>query len=442
MAKRSGKSSLLRFVSFLLSFAAYLLPVLVPHGGWQLLGFILLGALSQALSDPAFFLFFLFLALLLQAILAFLIYFLLRHISLSRILLISLAVPLLLVGLHVAFYFGLPYLFLYEAERRPEQGDLVTACKVENATLAPYHSGVSLAMERASETLILLGQAQERARLLMPDCRVEALDSPRRSTTYDQVAPGGFVLYRNFEGVVHFKPSDKEAFSLTAPSELTYWKPVLSDDGAALFWLAKDSSHERQAQSLFWRFPDKAETHKVALDELLPLGLVLMAADNRNGPFTLASADDRIFHLDREGRILSAITDLEDINLLGEGYRKFDDGFVAWDVYRDQERYSLTWSSAGQRGNWQLPKGHRIEAVAVQPRGDLIAIAVSAGISFELVRPAIVLLSTETGEEVYRRNRSDFSRGGLAFLGDDHLAVSRYENGKGWIEVYDLRRLP
>jgi hypothetical protein len=425
----------------LLSFAAYLLPVFVPHGGWQVLGFIVLGALSQAASDPAFFLFFLVVALLLQFILAVLIYFFLRNISFSRVLLMLLAVPLLLIGLHVAFYFGLPYLFLYEAERRPEQGDLATACVVENASLAPYHSGVSLAMERASETLILIGQSQERARLRMPGCRVEPMDSPRRSTTYDQIAPGGFLLFRNFEGVIHIKRADEDAFTLTAPAELTYWKPVMSDDGSALFWIAKDPGLARGGQSLFWRMPDQARVQKITLDELLPLGLVVAGADSKNGPFTLTSSDDRVFYLDQEGHILSAITDLGDINLLGEGFGKLDDGFVAWDAYRDEGRYGVTWSRAGKRGSWQLPKGHRIEDLAVQPHGDLIAVSITAGISFELIKPAVVIISTASGEELYRRNRPKFARGGLAFLGNDHLALTRYEEGQNWVEVHDIRRL-
>ena len=441
MAKRSAKTSLRRAVSVLLSFLAYLLPIFVPHGGWQSLGSILLGAFSRATSDPGFFLFFLIAAILLQILLAGLISFFLKRISWSRTLFLCLALPLLLFGLHLAFYFGLPYLLLYEAERRPEQGELTSACTIADASIAPYRSGVSLAMEKARETMILQGENQERARLTMPGCRTQSLETPRRSSTYDWVAPGGFLLFQDLEGVAYYKSPEEAAYSLTPPSDLSYWKPALSDDGRALFWIARDSGQADKPQSLFRRSPDKASASATRLDSLLPLGLALMGADGAEGPFTLASPDDRVFTVDDNGNILSAITDLGNLNLLGDGFRRLDDGFVAWDVYREGDRYSLIWARQGRRGNWELPKGHRIEQLAVQPRGDLIAVAVSAAISFNLVRPAIVILSTNSGEEVYRRNRPKHSNGALAFLGDDHLAISRYEDGKSWVEVFEIGNL-
>jgi hypothetical protein len=120
---------------------------------------------------------------------------------------------------------------------------------------------------------------------------------------------------------------------------------------------------------------------------------------------------------------------------LWDNFRLVGDGWVAWDSYRENERYRVAWSLPQGTGQIEIPRGRGINDVSVQPAGGLIAVGLSGNLRIGTVKDSVFVLRTDTGKEVYRRFLPTNSRPHLAFLGRKYLAISRYEDGRSWIEV-------
>ncbi len=80
--------------------------------------------------------------------------------------------------------------------------------------------------------------------------------------------------------------------------------------------------------------------------------------------------------------------------------------------------------------------------MAVSSDGAYIALSTSSGLNIGSVPDAVYVLRSADGSEVFRRTLPRYSRSQLALLGPRHLAYTRYDGTRQWIEVVELPAAP
>jgi len=421
-------------VAVVLSFAAYLIPLFNVHAGLVPLGIILV---SQA-ELSAYALATLAVAFAIQAILFASFYWILRGVRWWNWLVLIAAIPILIYGANLSILYVLPLMILVEHDTRPETGNLEKICSLSGVILAQVQSGVDLSLGQASEAWVIRQEDRLRARLIMPDCRLINVAAPRVGSTIDQVAPGGYLLFRRDDGNLAYVEPDRTAPLVLTPTQQGYWSPILSDDGTVLVWLDRQprQSGPRPYQLHFLRMRD---THNRSVGEEIALDLSprdqfeLIGADTKRGRFTLARFRNEILAIDSQGHTIAGPISPSGVYDARWGFRWLNGGWVAWDGYREEGPSHVVWSLPAKRGNIVIPKGRNIVSVAVDPSGRFIAVSVATGLSVGSTKSAIFLLETADGREIFRRYHLTFSRNRLAFLGTEYLAITRNENGQSFI---------
>jgi hypothetical protein len=422
------------FGAFVLSFIAYLIPLFNVHAGLVPLGLTLV-----ALAEPsAFSLATLAGALAIQAIVFTLVYRALRGLRWRNLLALIVAAPLLVYGANFAMLYAIPLMVLVERDARPETGELAKVCSVPGVILAQVHSGADLGLERAGEAWVIGQDDRHRARLTMPGCRIDPVAAPKVGSTMDHVAPGGHLLFRSDDGqLAHAGPDRTAPLAIAAPSPGKYWNPILADDGRTLAWLDRQplQTGPRPYRLNFLYLDGKGE-ETIALDLPPRDQFELIGADTERGRFTLARFRNAILVVDKDGRTVKGPVSPAGIYDARWGFRWLDGGWVAWDGYREEGRSRIVWSLPAGKGEFDIPRGRNIESLAVDPGGRYIAVSIATGLSIDSSNSAVFLLRTADGGELLRRYQPPSSRNRLAFLGADYLAMTRYENGQSFIDVY------
>ncbi len=427
--------------AFALSFAAYLIPLFNVHAGLVPLGMALL-----ALAEPSTYAVAIATAAVaIQAILCALLYWLLRSLRWRNGLLLVAALPVLVYGANVALLYFIPLALLVEADRRPETGQLEEVCSVPGVELAQVISGVDLGLERAGEAWVFRHDDRHRARLTLPGCRLVAVPAPPVGSTMDNVAPSGYLLFRRDDGSLAYLAAEEPApRAVDSPSPGKYWLPVLSNDGRTLVWLERQAAatgeqpYRLHLRSMQQGGSQGAGEETIALDLPPRDQLELIGADTDAGVFTLARFRNEILAVDAEGQRLKGPVSPPGIYNARWGFRWLDGGWVAWDGYREEGRSRVVWSLPSGSGEVVIPRGRRIESLAVDPGGRHIAVSVESSLSIGSIQSSVFLLRTSDGQEVFRRNHPTLSRIRLAFLGSSHLAMSQRADGRGLVAVYRL----
>jgi hypothetical protein len=420
--------------AFVLSFIAYLIPLFNVHAGLVPLGLTLV-----ALAEPsAFSLATLAGALAIQAIVFALFYWALRGLRWRNWLALVVAVPILVYGANLILLYAIPLIVLVERDGRPETGEFAKVCSVPGAILAQVHSGAELSLERAGEAWIIRQDDRLRARLTMPGCRLTDVAAPRVGSTMDHVAPGGYVLFRRDDGELALaRPERAAPLAIAAPEPGKYWSPILADDGRTLAWLDRQPAQSGpRPYRLNLLYMNGAGRETIALDLPPRDQYELIGADTEMGRFTLARFRNAIIAIDRQGRTIMGPVSPPGVYDARWGFRWLDDGWVAWDGYREEGRSRVVWSLPAGNGEVVVPRGRNIESLSVDPDGRHIAVSVATGLSIGSTKSAVFVFRTAGGQEIFRRYHPTSSRNRLAFLGTDYLALTRYENGQSFIDVY------
>ena len=423
--------------AFVLSFAAYLIPLFNVHAGLMPLGITLI-----ALAEPsAFSLATLAGALAIQAIVFALFYWALRGLRWWKWLALIAAAPVLFYGANLAMLYVIPLMVLVERDARPESGELAKVCSVPGVILAQAHSGADLSLERAGEAWVIGQDDRLRARLTMPGCRLTSVAAPRVGSTMDHVAPGGYLLFRGDNGdLAHVGPDRTTPLAAATPVPGKYWSPILTDDGRTLAWLdRKPAQTGPRPYRLNLLHINGAGKETIALDLPPRDQFELIGADTEKGRFTLARFRNAIVAIDRQGRTIMGPISPPGVYDARWGFRWLAGGWVAWDGYREEGRWRVVWSLPAGSGETVIPKGRKIESLAVDPGGRYIAVSVATGLSIGSTKSAVFVLTTADGGELFRRYYPTFSRSRLAFLGPDYLAMTRNENGQSFVDVYRVQ---
>ena len=260
------------------------------------------------------------------------------------------------------------------------------------------------------------------------------------------VAPGGVALHQIFDpdggGVSHWflAPGAQDRRALEPPADTKNWNPVLVADGTALAWIERErnAAGNISGSRLRVRSLTGGDERAIPIDLPPRAPLRLLDAAGPDGPFVVSRDYGPLIGLDDRGRVAWGPLQSGDMVSAGDAIRLTAGGWVAWDSYREAERYRVAWSLPVGAGRIEVPKGRAITAVAVNPAGTLIAVSVSRHLSVGAVRDAVFVLRSADGAELYRRYLRPYARSQLAFLGDGHLALTRQDGTRSRVEVLEV----
>lgn len=424
------------FAAFLLSFAIYKIPLFQLEAGWLPLGKTLLAVREITAPSLAWFLS----ALVLQAIAFITAFFFLRTFSWKKGMLLVASTPIFILVANVILLWLIPIYFLVERDMASEVGNLEKVCSIPDASIAQVNSGANLSLVHAGEALLVTRAGRNRTLLKMPACQLIALDGQFDGSNIDAVAPGGHILHRQMNGAIaYLNPDLNEIERQPQPDGDSYWKPIITDDGRALAWLDRVQSEGiRGANRIHLRNLATGEERllQVALSGLDQVEL--LGARSIDGPFTIAKFRNAIFEFDREGEVLRGPVSPEGIYDARWGFVWLNGGWIAWDGYREDGRSRIVWNIPNGRGERSIPRGRSIDALTVAADGDLIAVSVSSNLRVGGIQSAVFAFRTGTGQEIYRRQYPGRQRSGVAFLGDEYLAVDERQANQWSVGVYRI----
>ena len=419
-----------------LSLTTYLIPLLHIESDWHFVGSVIAGPVDFSALTLAW----LAVVLLLQFLAFLLFYWILIRFRWVKVLAIAVLAPVFVAVANFSLLYAVPLLVLVERETKEEIGVLEQICRIPDAAVAQVHSGTDLAMVRAEEVWLATGPERALARLTLPGCDVRAHEGLTMGQTIDSIAPGGHFLRRRQDGTLHyFGPGDGAPMPVPSPADVSYWNPILSDDGQAVIWLDRGPADGAREHRLRTRSLTDGSEQTVTLTSL-PQNeqYTLIGARTAQGPFSLAQFPDAVISVDLQGNILGEPVLPGGIDNTRWGFRWLNDGWVAWDGYREAGRSRVVWDLANGRGTLDLPKGRRISSLSVSADGRMIALSTSSNLRIGDTPSAIIIFRTNDGEEIYRRYQGKHIRSNLAFLGSRHLAVTRFQEGREFVEVVRL----
>lgn len=436
MTKRTARFALLA------SFGVYLLPVVGPHFV-SLWGVVLWRELTHGERPAGWLATNLALALGLQVAAAVVLYVVLRRGSVWRFAWLLVALPVLFVILESAYMIVIPTAFLIDEDSSQELREWEVACTIPEARIVPVRAGAGLALERRQVVWIARGPELSRTGLLsMPECDIRdiRLDSPHAGGGLQWVTADGAALFTRWDPVAAersywYLSREGQERELEPPPVLQYWSPVLSTDGRTLAWISRDARADgRPRQTLVLRDVAGAES-RIALPETISGSFELLSFETEPPRITLSTSGGEVLALDREGHPVWGPDRLEGIGHVSQNFRRLNEGWVAWDLYREDEPYRVVWSLPQGNFLYEVPRGRSITSVAVHPSGSLIGVSVSPAYNIGSVRDSVFVLRVKDGHEVYRRNLPSYSRSAIAFLGADFFAMNIYNDGQRAIEI-------
>lgn len=426
------RSGLLRFVPFVGSFAVYLIPLVGPHAAW-LLAESLFHELTRAndrspwwlAADVA-------LALVTQLAVGAVLFWALRG-SHLRLLVFVPAMPMLWVGLNLAYLIAIPSYFLIEPDSAAEVTDWAEHCFVPDVSLMAVRTTVNQPAAGFSDWWLQRPDGRY-ALLRLPECVVEdaALPQPTVGPSgrvdfmlgFQFTVPGGAAtLERLVPG------TSEQSFWLLAGTaeplvpieqpELAQGAPILSDTADATAWIERLTGSARPVTERVILRPLEPSAGLEPLDiELTPFGpasYTLLGVDTvareailwRNGePFLIGfDGQRRELSFDRTGILPQAST-----------YLRHRSGWVAWDAYRDQGPYWLSWSLALGSGSHRTNRGRAVTAAAVDPAARLIAVSESTTLNIGSAGDVVYVFRTNDGAEIFRIYLPRYTRSTVVFF--------------------------
>jgi hypothetical protein len=431
------------------SFSVYLLPVFTVHvfylWGWAIGAEIFAGKSGREplwlAADAGF-------AVLLQAS-AFVLFVWIFSGRAWRWLALVPAVPVFETVLTWVYLLVLPTYFLIEAQTAQEVGEWPVACRIEDATLLQVRQPAMPDLARAQEAWVGSTIAPGTWKLLSgPDCTLEATAHSRPSErgSLVSVAAGGAAIFTAYEGdpavtrYWHLDPVSGAATELTPPPDSRYWVLALSRDGKAVGWLENRRVGQGFERWLKTREVASGRERAVLLQGLDRGQPEILALDGFEGHVMVSLYPGRILAFDARGARKWGPVETGGIDHIGKYFVQIEDGWVAWEIYREEGRMRLIWDLPAGTGRREVPKGSGITDLAVSADGALIAVSTTTNLNIGHVRDSLFVLRSRDSVEVYRRYLRKYTRTRMAFLGSRHLAVTRadLDKGGGWIEVLEV----
>jgi hypothetical protein len=441
------------------SFAVYLSPLVGPHAAW-LLGEYLFGELAHGGRGraPAWLATDVAVAVAVQALIAFLLWWMLGLARAMRFALLLALVPVAVVAIEWLYLIAIPSYFLIDREVAPERAPLAEDCFLPDRALAPVRTPPDVPLERAGRTWFTTPNAGALGILDSCDDAPRPLaDLPGSFATTPFVLADGQALFATWDAKEgrtswwRLGAADRRPRALenppSEPDRLHGAFPILSNDGSAIAWkeyVAGVTRTPLPERIIVRRLDGAAPDETVPLPPPGPTAVELLGVDTVERTVLL-------FEHDYASRAAAVVT----IGFDGATRRRsavspriaaqsstivvVGDGWVAWDAYRDAGRYRIAWSLGDRRGEVEVPLGRGITAVDVDATGSYVAVSTTTSLNIGRIRDAVYVLSTRDGEEVFRRYLPTYTRSRVAFLAAGRLAYDDKSGDTFGIRLVQLR---
>jgi hypothetical protein len=401
--------------AFVLSLGAYLTPIITPHATF-FLGELVWSALVNE-HDAA-----LGAASVAAALLAQLFAFLLFLWFLSRpgwLRAVGATVSILpaIVGLTYVYLVALPTYFLVATDTAAEVGSWPIECTARGIWIPAIAAPPSAS--RGAPIWVKEVDPPGRYALLDPNgCTVTPLRGVLPATGEVVYLASGRALY-----VGTTPGSDRQAWVVvdvasgeTYPLEGRQGEPmILSTDGRSAAWLRPVAGpmppieFEAVIHSI-----DGSGERIVPLSALEPGGQQLVQVDTVADELIVARRLSELFWLGMDGRPRRHLKP-DGVEPQPHTFQLPQDGWVAWDAYRDDAPYRVAWTLSGGSGRYRLPKHRSVTSLALSPDGQWIALSITSTLSLGSTPDVVAVLRVADGSEAFRRYLPKYTRASVAF---------------------------
>lgn len=432
------------WLALLCSFSVYFIPIVGPHATfviWESLG----QRFSRFSKYPAWALTELGMTLLLQAAAFGLFYWFWRRRRALRLIVLLVCGAAAVIEVQGLFFARIPAHFMIEQETAPEKaGAWPEACRVADGQVMAVRKPGRMPAGGWTEAWLQDSHAGWSI-LRMPGCRRTAAPLPqpavRRGGGVDfmisvtQVVPGGLGLVQRHETALNkdtWMLVNVPAGTLTplpAPQTRQYVAPYLSEGGTHTGWVLAAPNTGSSVREELHVLPVSGNASERVLD-LAPFGpntYELIGLDESTGEslyWVSQPLPGHVLAVERDGRERPAPAIPADIRPQPHTVILLPHGVVAWDAYKEDENYGISWALDTGRGTHKIPKGSSPTAVAVDPAGRYIAFSTTTSLNIGNSKDTVVVLRTSDGQEVFRRYLAAFNRTGVIFLGHEYFAYS------------------
>ncbi len=343
------------------------------------------------------------------------------------------------------FFARIPAHFMIEQETAPEKaGAWPEACRVTDGQVMAMRRPGRMPAGGWTEAWLQDSHA-DWSILRMPGCQRIAAPLPqptvRRGGGVDfmisvtQVVPGGLGLVQRHETAPNIDTwmlVDVPAGTLTPlrePQNKPYTTPYLSDDGTHTGWVLATPNTGPPALKELHVLPVSGSAPERVLN-LSPFGpntYELIGLDDSTGEslyWVSQPLPGHVLAVERDGHERPAPAIPPDILPQPQTMILLPHGVVAWDAYKEDENYGISWALDTGHGSHKIPKGSSPTAVAVDPAGRYIAFSTTTSLNIGNTKDTVVVLRTSDGQEVFRRYLAAFNRTGVIVLGHEYFAYS------------------
>lgn len=424
------------WIALIGSFAVYLIPLIGPHAFWLLGEALVQGPAGR---DPRWTAANVSLALAAQIVVALLLAWSLRG-SRLRLLVWIPTIPVLVAVMNAAYLVAIPSHFLIEPDTRPERRAWKEHCNIPRASLMPIRTTANLPSLSVREWWVQRPDGTY-ALLNLPDCRVTAAQLP-----VPTVQPGGradFTLGFQFSSVGGAAILER---LVPSTSQRSWWlladpssplkaieqlppdgAPILSDAADAVAWLepVPGSGPPVLNRMVVRPLSASADLDRVDID-LAPLGpgSYALIGVNTTAREAILWNVDRPLVVGFDGGRRDFRFDPGPVAPQASTFLRHPDGWVAWDAYRDEGPYHLSWSLTAGAGTHPTNRGRSITAAALDPAGRLIAISESTTLSIGDARDVVYVIRVDDSSEVFRAYLSRYARSPVVFFEGGYFGYS------------------
>jgi hypothetical protein len=359
--------------------------------------------------------------------------------SLLRLLVVFPGIPLLTAGLNLAYLVSIPSYFLIEPDTAPERTDWEEHCFVHDVSLTRVRTPVTQSAGRTAEWWVQRPSGRY-ALLRLPSC--SAIDA---RLPVPELQPGGrvdFTLGLQYSvpgGAAIFERYDMNSqqrswwlladpmapLAPIAGSELQN-PPVLSNAGDAVAWVERVAGSSPAVLERLVVLPvDPSRAGEINI-ELAPFGAasyVVLEVDTVAREVVLWRNDAPLV-VGFDGSRRDTTFTPGSMQPQSVTYLRRRDGWVAWDAYREDGPYQLSWSLAAGSGLHRATKGRTITAAAVDPTGRFIAISETTALSIGDAPDVVYVIRTADGADVFRKYLPRYSRSQVVFFDGGLFAYS------------------
>ena len=433
-------------LALLCSFSVYFIPIVGPHAIfviWESVG----ERFSEFSKYPAWALTELGVTLVLQAAAFGLFYWFWRRRTALRLTVLLVCGVAAVIEVQGLFFARIPARFMIERETAQEKaGAWPEACRITDGQVMAVRTPGRMPAGGWTEAWLQDSHAGWSI-LRMPGCQRTAAPLPQPVVrpgggvdfmiSVIQVVPGGLGLVQR-----HETAQNRDTWMLAnvlagtlaplpAPQTKQYVTPHLSDDGTHTGWVLVIPNTGPPVLEELHVLPVSGNASERVLD-LTPFGPNTYELIGLNGStgeslyWVSQPLPGHMLAVGRDGRERPAPSLPAEVRPQPHTMILLPHGVVAWDAYKEDENYAITWALDTGSGSHKIPRGSSPTAVAVDPAGRYIAFTTTTSLNIGNTKDTVVVLRTSDGQEVFRRYLAAFNRTGVIFLGHEHFAYSNY----------------